>query len=79
MTFILRWPAILVLLAFVIAAPLAWYMMSEWLSNFAYRIEMGIGIFALAIFASVIVAWITVGYKSFRAATSSPVRSIREF
>ncbi len=69
---------ILVLLAFVIAAPLAWYMMSEWLSNFAYRIEMGIGIFALAIFASVIVAWITVGYKSFRAATSSPVRSIRE-
>jgi ABC-type antimicrobial peptide transport system permease subunit len=70
---------ILVLLAFVIAAPLAWYMMSEWLSNFAYRIEMGIGIFALAIFASVIVAWITVGYKSFRAATSSPVRSIREF
>lgn len=70
---------VLVLLAFVIAAPLAWYMMSEWLSNFAYRIEMGIGIFALAIFASVVVAWITVGYKSFRAATSSPVRSIREF
>ncbi len=69
---------LLVLLAFVIAAPLAWYMMNEWLSNFAYRIDMGIGIFALAIFASVIVAWITVGYKSFRAATSSPVRSIRE-
>lgn len=69
---------ILVLVAFVIAAPLAWFMMTNWLNNFAYRINIGAGIFLISVFASVIIAWITVGYKSFRAATTSPVRSIRE-
>ena len=69
---------VLVLVAFVIAAPLAWFMMTSWLDNFAYRINIGAGIFIIAVLFSVIIAWITVGYKSFRAATTSPVRSIRE-
>ncbi|MFN4313197.1 MAG: ABC transporter permease [Chitinophagaceae bacterium] len=69
---------ILVLLAFLIAAPLAWYLMSNWLENFAYRAPLGVGIFAIAIGTSVLVALLTVGYKSLRAASVNPVKSIRE-
>ncbi len=68
---------LLVLAAFVVAAPLAWYLMQHWLDNFAYRIRLGAGVFALAIGASVLIAWLTVGYKSVKAALANPVRSLR--
>jgi putative ABC transport system permease protein len=68
---------ILIAIAFVIAAPVAWYIMSNWLENFVFRIDIGVGVFALAILASVIIAWITVGYKAVRAALANPVRSLR--
>lgn len=68
---------LLIIVAFVIAAPLAWYIMNNWLQNFAYRIQMSIGVFVLAIVASVIIALITVGYKSLRAAMMNPVKSLR--
>lgn len=68
---------ILIVIAFVIAAPLAWYVMSNWLSNFAYRINIGAGIFAAAIFITVLLAWLTVGYKSVKAAMANPVKSLR--
>lgn len=68
---------ILIIIAFVVAVPVAYYMMSTWLNNFAFRINIGVWIFLLAIFASIIIAWITVGYKSIKAALSNPVKSLR--
>ena len=68
---------ILIIIAFAIAVPVAYYMMSNWLNNFAFRINISIGVFALAIVLSVIIAWITVGYKSIRAALANPVKSLR--
>jgi len=68
---------LLIFVAFAIAVPVAYYMMSNWLNNFAFRIDITIGAFVLAIVCSVIIAWITVGYKSIRAATANPVKSLR--
>ncbi|TKK68251.1 FtsX-like permease family protein [Ilyomonas limi] len=68
---------LLIIVAFVIAAPVAWYVSNNWLQSFAYRIHIGIWIFIVAILASVIIAWITVGYKAVRAAIVNPVKSLR--
>ncbi len=68
---------ILVALAFVIAAPIAYFMMHAWLSDFAYRIKIGTGFFAVAITSSILIAWLTVGYKSIKAAMANPVKSLR--
>ena len=68
---------ILIIISFVLSAPLAWYLMSNWLNNFAYRIPLGAGVFVLAMLLSVIIAWITVGYKSVRAAMVNPVKSLK--
>jgi ABC-type antimicrobial peptide transport system permease subunit len=68
---------ILILIAFVIAAPLAWYFMNEWLKDFSYRIHPGIGVFALSMVTSLIVAWLAVGYRSVRAAIVNPVKSLK--
>jgi len=68
---------LLIVAAFIIAAPLAWYMMNYWLQNFHYRIRIGIGVFELAVLISVLIALITVGYKSMRAALANPVKSLR--
>jgi len=68
---------LLILLSFVIAAPVAWYIMSQWLSDFEYRIQLGAGIFLLAIAGSVLIAWITVGYRAIRAALTNPVKSLK--
>jgi len=68
---------LLIVAAFIIAAPLAWYMMNYWLQNFHYRIRIGIGVFELAVLISVLIALITVGYKSMRAAVANPVKSLR--
>lgn len=68
---------ILIIISFFIAVPVAWWMMSSWLNNFVYRISMGIGFFAIAIFSSVLIAWISVGYKAIRAALANPVKSLR--
>jgi len=68
---------LLIGIAFIIAAPLAWYIMHRWLGNFAFQISLGIGFFVLAIIGSLLVAWITVGYKAFRSAIANPVKSLR--
>jgi putative ABC transport system permease protein len=68
---------ILILVAFAVAAPIAWFLMNSWLSNFAYRVDIGAGVFILAVGVSVIVAWLTVGYKSIKAASANPVKSLR--
>jgi putative ABC transport system permease protein len=67
----------LVGLAFVIATPLAWLVMQRWLEHFAYRIEPGVGVFALAGLAAVVIAFATVGYQALRTALADPVKSLR--
>ena len=67
----------LLILAFIISAPLAWWLMSNWLENFTYRIEIGTEIFVLAIAATFLVAMITVGHQSLKAALANPVDSLR--
>ncbi|WP_163322797.1 ABC transporter permease [Draconibacterium mangrovi] len=66
-----------VLIAFVIATPLAFYAMSKWLENFAYKTNMSWWIFALAGVLALVFALITVTWHSWRAATRNPVESLR--
>ncbi|MEO5594912.1 MAG: ABC transporter permease [Chitinophagaceae bacterium] len=68
---------LLIAMAFVIAVPVAWYLMNGWLQNFVYRIHIGAGVFLMAIFASLLIAWITVGYRAVKAALANPVKSLR--
>jgi putative ABC transport system permease protein len=67
----------LVLIAFVLAAPLAWFIMDRWLEDFAYRIEIGPGIFALSAVLALTVALSSVVWQAIRAAVADPVKSIR--
>lgn len=67
----------LVLVAFVIAVPLAWFAMEDWLSAFAYRIEIGPGIFAVAGLIALTIAIATVSWQAVRAALANPVDSLR--
>lgn len=67
----------LVLVAFVIAVPIAWYFMSGWLENFAYRIDVGPGIILMVGLFALIVAWLTVSYQSIKATMVNPVTSLR--
>lgn len=68
---------LLIGISFIIAVPVAWYFMNNWLENFVYRINIGAGVFILAILASLLIAWITVGYRALRAALANPVKSLR--
>ncbi|MDZ7716637.1 MAG: ABC transporter permease [Balneolaceae bacterium] len=68
---------ILVLVGFLIAVPVSWYAMNQWLADFAYRIEIGAGIFLLAGVGAVVIALATVSWQSVQAAVSNPVDSLR--
>jgi putative ABC transport system permease protein len=67
----------LILIAFVLAAPIAWYMMSEWLESFAYRIELGVTVFIIAGMSALLISLITVSYQSIKAAIMDPIKSLR--
>ncbi len=67
----------LIVLAFVVAVPLAYFAMSRWLQDFAYRIEMGIGLFVLAGLIALLVALLTVSFQAIKAALNDPVESLR--
>ena len=67
----------LVLIAFCLAAPLAYYLMRQWLQNFAYRINIGFVIFVGCLLITLLLVIITVGYRSIRAALANPVDSLR--
>jgi putative ABC transport system permease protein len=66
-----------IVLANMIAWPAAYYFMKNWLANFAYRIDLGIGIFILSALLAIGVALITTSWQSVRAAMSDPVDSLR--
>ena len=67
----------LVLVAFVVAVPLAWFALDQWLADFAYRVAMPWWIFALAGLLATVIAMLTVSVQSVRAATANPVDSLR--
>ncbi|UOE46403.1 ABC transporter permease [Mucilaginibacter sp. SMC90] len=69
--------SILLLIAFVVAAPLAWWAMHNYLKDFQYRISIGPQIFIVSILSTFIIAWITVGYRATMAALANPVKSLR--
>lgn len=68
---------LLIIIAFAIAGPVAWYIMSKWLQNYTYRIPLDISVFVLAIGCSIVIAWITVGHRAIKAAMANPVRNLR--
>jgi ABC-type antimicrobial peptide transport system permease subunit len=67
----------LVVLAFVVASPLAWFFLNKWLENFTYRISIGWWIFPLAGVATLLIALLTISVQTVRAALASPVKSLR--
>jgi ABC-type antimicrobial peptide transport system permease subunit len=68
---------ILIGIAFLIAAPVAYYFMHKWLSNFTYRVNLTWYLFVSAFFASIVIAWMSVGYRAVKAAIANPVKSLR--
>jgi putative ABC transport system permease protein len=68
---------LLILVAFVIAAPLGYYMMHRWLQNYAYHIGIGPETFIIAVTISFFIAAITIAYQAIKAARANPVKSLR--
>ena len=66
-----------VLIAFVVACPVAYFAMDRWLDTFAYRVEISWGIFLLAGLAALGIALVTVSYQAVRAALADPVKALR--
>lgn len=67
----------LVLIAFVIAAPLSWYFMHHWLQDFAYRVDISWWIFLVAGASAFVIALLTVSFQAIKAAVANPVKSLR--
>ena len=67
----------LILIAFLIATPVAWWVMNIWLRDFKYHVPLGPWIFVLGLLIIVVIAAITIGYQSLRAATANPTKSLR--
>jgi len=68
---------VLIAIAFLIAAPIAYYFMNNWLHGFAYQITIGPQIFAVAILTSFVIAGGTIAYQTIKAAVVNPVKSLR--
>ncbi|MCK6694268.1 MAG: ABC transporter permease, partial [Thermoanaerobaculia bacterium] len=67
----------LVAVALLIASPVAWYFMQQWLEDFAYRIQIDMWVFLTAGFVAALVAFLTVSFQSIKAALANPVNSLR--
>jgi len=67
----------LIVIAFVLASPAAWLAINWWLKSYSYKVEIGIGIYFLAGACAFLIAWLTMGYQSIKAASSNPVTSLR--
>ncbi len=68
---------LLIAIAFLVAAPVAYITMHNWLENFAYQVSVGKGIFLISIGASFLIAAITISFQAVKAALSNPVISLR--
>jgi hypothetical protein len=67
---------LLIAIAFVMAAPVAYYVMNDWLQGFAYQIKIGANIFVIAILSSFVIAASTIAYEAIKAAIANPVKSL---
>lgn len=67
----------LVVIAIVLAAPMAYFAMNEWLQNFAYRIDIGVGVFVLAGGLALLTAILTISYQAIKSAIANPVDALR--
>ena len=68
---------LLVLLAFLVAAPLSWYIMQGWLADFVYQTAVGVVVFLGAGMVALLIAWLTVAYQTGRAAYRNPVEALQ--
>ena len=66
-----------VFLSFLISVPVAYYLMNNWLNNFAYHIEIGLFHFLITLVLMILVAWLTISFRTFRVAVLNPVNSLR--
>ncbi len=68
----------LLLIAFLVAGPLAYYFMNQWLNDFAYHISIGPSTFVITLLLMIAIAALTIGYRTYRAAVSNPVDALRD-
>lgn len=67
----------LILISLIISLPLGWYLMNSWLQDYAYRISISWWVFIVAGISAVIIALLTISYQAIRAASTSPIKSLR--
>ncbi|MGH2646654.1 MAG: ABC transporter permease, partial [Ginsengibacter sp.] len=67
----------LVLISFLIASPVAWFLMHKWLASYSYRVNISLWVFVIAGLLSATIAFITVSFQAIKAAISNPVKSLR--
>lgn len=68
---------VLILIAFLIAAPVGYYLMNSWLADFEYSISLNVWVFIIAVGFTIVIGMVTTGLRSFQAARSNPVDSLR--
>jgi ABC-type antimicrobial peptide transport system permease subunit len=68
---------VLITIAFIIAAPIAWYYMHNWLQYYVYRINISLWLFAIGGFAAIFIALATISFQAIKAAQANPVKSLR--
>ena len=67
----------LMVIGFLVAAPTVWFIMSKWLENFEYKVSIGPLVYILGFSLTLVIAILTVGYRSFKAAIVNPIQSLR--
>jgi len=68
----------LILIALLVAVPVSWYFMNEWLSTFAYKTSISVWTFVISGGTALLIAWLTVSYQSIKAAIVNPVKSLKD-
>lgn len=68
---------LLILIAFLIATPIVWYFMNDWLQDYVYRIHISIGLFIIGGIAAIIIALATISFQAVKAAMANPVKSLK--
>jgi len=70
--------SLLVVIAFILSIPISIYVMNLWLDGFAYKVTQGVGTYLIAGVASVLIAWLTIGYQSIKAARTNPIDVLKD-
>lgn len=68
----------LILASTVLAIPIAWWIMNNWLNNFVFKVHISLWIFILTGMGTLLIAWITIGYLTVRTASVNPVETLKE-